>query len=85
MLEHRDGQRLWEASTPSARHHAAPRSEAAATAPVRQGEDPHSVRVFASSLLESGKPCQALVALKPVRDHPEGQDLYRAARERCLQ
>lgn len=78
-----DGHRLWRASAPA--HDPVERHAGTAEpAPESPHEDAHSARTTALSLLELGKPCQALVALRPVRDDPETEHLYHSAREDCL-
>lgn len=80
-LEHGDARRLWQVRM-SARHHAAPRTETVSS--DERSEDPHSARSIVYSLLRSGRPCQALVVLRQVRDTPESEQLYHSVRETCL-
>ncbi len=90
-LEHGDRDRLWHER---GSHHSAPtpiRKAAAhreetvsASGPVQHTERASSARMRASSLLESGEPCGALVALQQVRADPEVEEMSRYAREMCL-
>lgn len=82
-LEHREMDPLWQLKT-SARHHAAAHTEASPPPTEPHREDPLSARTTAFALLESGKPCQALVALQRMRHDPEAAELYHSAREMCL-
>ena len=55
-----------------------------ASGPIQHTERASSARLRASSLLESGEPCGALVVLQQVRADPEVEEMSRYARELCL-
>jgi len=90
-LEHSESHRLWQErgsrhSDPTNTRRAAghrKRSDSA-SAPTRRAKRALSARMRASSLLESGEPCGALVVLQQVRPDPEVVEISRYARELCM-
>ncbi len=90
-LEHGDRHRLWQergsrhsAHTPMRKAAAHREETVSASAPMQHTERASSARMRASSLLESGEPCGALVVLQRVRADPEVEEMSRYARELCL-
>ncbi len=90
-LEHGDRHRLWHERRSRHSTHKPMRKAAvhreetvAASGPVQHTERPLSARMRASSLLESGEPCGALVVLQQVPADPEVEEMSRYAREMCL-
>ncbi len=90
-LEHGDRHRLWHqrgsrhsAHTPMRKAAAQREETVAASGPVRHTERAASARMRASSLLESGEPCGALVVLQQVHADSEVEEMSRYAREKCL-
>lgn len=90
-LEHGDRHRLWHeresrhsAHTPMRKVATQREQTVAAAGPMQHSERASSAWMRASSLLESGEPCGALVVLQQARAGPEVEEMSRYARARCL-
>ncbi len=90
-LEYGDRHRLWHergsrhaAPTPIRKAAAHREETVSASGPMQHTERASSARMRASSLLESGEPCGALVVLQQVRADPAVEEMSHYAREMCL-
>ncbi len=90
-LEHGDRHRLWHergsrhsAHTPVRKVAALQEETASASGPMPHTQLAASARMRATSLLESGDPCGALVVLQQLRADPEVKEMSRYARQMCL-